>query len=145
MRRKKSRRLILETRFASPIFVFALAIPMVRMNKPIRSFCSPKTCSTLDRIFGLALLARRIASDMTRPFGFLRWTRLTKPGAQGPLGAVGGRRNVAVRHEDEEMSPRSLDHALEFDPNLACRRSPHELIEPPAQPRGISFQGRVAG
>jgi hypothetical protein len=54
-----------------------------------------------------------------------------------------GRRIVAVRHEDEEMWPRSLDHGLEFDPNLACRRSPHEFIEPPVQPRGISFQGRV--
>ena len=26
----------------------ALAIPMVRMNKPIRSFCSAKACSTRD-------------------------------------------------------------------------------------------------
>jgi len=64
---------------ASPIFVFALAIPMVRMNKPIRSFCSAKTCSTRERIFDLALLARRIASGIGRPFGLLRWTWLTKP------------------------------------------------------------------
>jgi len=31
---------------------------MVRMNKPIRSFGSAKTCSTRERIFDLALLAR---------------------------------------------------------------------------------------
>src|ERR1700730_13893725 len=79
MRRRKSMRLILWTRFASPIFVFALATPMVRMNKPIRSFCSAKTCSTRERIFDLALLARRIASGIGRPFGLLRWTWLTKP------------------------------------------------------------------
>src|SRR3979411_91178 len=47
---------------------------MVRMNKPIRSFCSAKTCSTRERIFDLALLARRIASGIGRPFGLLRWT-----------------------------------------------------------------------
>src|ERR1700737_3451725 len=67
MRRRKSRRLILQTRLASPIFVFALAIPMVRMNKPIRSFGSAKTCSTRERIFDLALLARRIASGTGSP------------------------------------------------------------------------------
>src|ERR1700726_3033539 len=44
---------------------------MVRMNKPIRSFCSAKTCSTRERIFDLALLARRIASSIGRPFGLL--------------------------------------------------------------------------
>src|SRR6202022_3314063 len=68
MRRRKSRRLILQTRLASPIFVFALAIPMVRMNKPIRSFGSAKTCSTRERIFDLALLARRISSGIGPPF-----------------------------------------------------------------------------
>src|SRR6202171_1497812 len=41
------------------------------MNKPIRSFCSAKTCSTRERIFDLALLARRIASGIGRPFGLL--------------------------------------------------------------------------
>src|SRR4029077_16806393 len=57
--------------FLSLIFVFALAIPMVRMNKPIRSFCSAKTCSTRERIFDLAVLARRIASGLGRPLGRL--------------------------------------------------------------------------
>src|SRR2546426_11490767 len=35
--------------------------------------------STRERIFDLALLARRIASGIGRPFGLLRWTWLTKP------------------------------------------------------------------
>ena len=35
---------------------------------------SAKTCSTRERIFDLALLARRIASGIGRPFGLLRWT-----------------------------------------------------------------------
>src|ERR1700730_12472798 len=48
-------------------------------EQPIRSFCSAKTCSTCERIFDLALLARRIASGIGRPFGLLRWTWLTKP------------------------------------------------------------------
>src|ERR1700680_4059651 len=79
MRRRNSRRLILETRLASPVFLFALAVPMVWLNKPIRSFGSAKTCSTRERIFDLALLARRIASGIGRPFGLLRWTWLDKP------------------------------------------------------------------
>src|SRR6202023_3236751 len=48
-------------------------------DKPIRSFGSAETCSTRERIFDLALLARRIASGIGRPFGLLRWTWLTKP------------------------------------------------------------------
>ena len=55
------------------------AMPIVRMNKSIGFFCSAKTCSTGERIFDLALLAARIASDTARPCGFLRWTWLTKP------------------------------------------------------------------
>ena len=37
------------------------------------------TCSTRERIFDFALLARRIVSRIARPFGFLRWMWLTKP------------------------------------------------------------------
>ena len=55
-----------------PIFVVARAIPMVRMNRSIRSFCAANTCSTRARIFDLALLARRIAPGIARPLGFLR-------------------------------------------------------------------------
>jgi len=44
---------MLWTRFASPIFTVARGIPMVRMNRSIRCFCSANTCSTLDRIFAL--------------------------------------------------------------------------------------------
>src|SRR5256885_5864649 len=69
---------------------------MVRMNKPIRSFCSAKTCSTRERIFDLALLARRIASGIGRPFGLLRWTWLTKPFLSMKL-LVGGRSVSGVR------------------------------------------------
>jgi hypothetical protein len=66
-------------------------------------------------------------------------------GAQGPLGAGVGRRKGAVRppYGDEEMAPRSLDRAREFGPSFACRRSQHEVIEPPVQLRGLSFPGRV--
>ena len=39
---------------ASPIFTVALAISMVRMNKPIRA----KTSATMDRTFDLALFPR---------------------------------------------------------------------------------------
>src|SRR5215471_3565071 len=42
------------------------------MNNLIRSFCSANTCSIRARIFDFALLARRIVSDIARPFGFLR-------------------------------------------------------------------------
>ena len=38
-----------------------------------------KTCSTRARTLDLRLLARRVVSGMGRFFGFLRWTRLTKP------------------------------------------------------------------
>ena len=48
-------------------------------NSPIRSFCSANTCSTRERIFDFALLARRIVSGIARPFGFLRWMWLRKP------------------------------------------------------------------
>jgi hypothetical protein len=52
---------------------------LVSMTSSIRSFCSAKTCSMRERIFDLALLPRRTALGMMRPFGFLRWTWLTKP------------------------------------------------------------------
>ena len=55
-----------------PIFVFALAMPIVRTNRPILTFCSAKTCSTRERIFDFALLARRVAAGIALPFGFLR-------------------------------------------------------------------------
>jgi hypothetical protein len=48
---------------------------MVRINKPIRPFCSAKTYSTFERFFDLAAFARRNASGIARPFG-LRLNRL---------------------------------------------------------------------
>src|SRR5450631_660037 len=53
------------------------------------------------------------------------------------------RRNVAVRHEDEEILPRPLDHALELDASRMGRRKAHEFVEAGIEPRGIGFQGRV--
>ena len=70
---------MLYARLAMPIFVVARAMPMVRMNRPMRLFCSAKTCSTRERTFDFRLLARRVVSGIGRPFGFLRWTRLAKP------------------------------------------------------------------
>src|SRR5690242_10632565 len=49
------------------------------MNSPIRLFCSANTCSTRERIFDFALLARCIVSGIARPFGFLGLMWLTKP------------------------------------------------------------------
>ncbi len=51
-----------------PIFTFARAMPIVRTNRPIRSFCSAKTCSTsrTDGRFGGVGAAR----------GFRHWTAL---------------------------------------------------------------------
>ena len=57
----------------------ALDRPMVRMNRSIRCFCSAKTCSMRERILDRALLARRIAGDIGRFAGFLRWRREVKP------------------------------------------------------------------
>lgn len=61
-----------------PILVFALAMPIVRTNRPILAF-SAKTCSARERIFDFALLVRRVASGIGLPFDFLRWMLLTKP------------------------------------------------------------------
>jgi hypothetical protein len=48
-------------------------------EQSIRSFCVAKICSTRERIFDLAALARRIASGIGLPLGFLRWTWDRKP------------------------------------------------------------------
>jgi hypothetical protein len=60
--RRKIKRLMLYTRLAIPILVVARAIPIVLMNSAIRSFCSANTCSTRERIFDFAWLARRVVS-----------------------------------------------------------------------------------
>jgi hypothetical protein len=52
---------MLKAMFASVIMASARSMPIVRMNRPIRSFCSAKTCSTWARIFDFAALARAIA------------------------------------------------------------------------------------
>ena len=52
---------------------------MVRMKRPILSFCSAKTCSMRDRTADLRPLVRRIGVGIGRPMGFLRWIRLVKP------------------------------------------------------------------
>jgi hypothetical protein len=57
-----------------PIFTVARVMPIVLTNNCIRSFWAAKTCSTRERIFDLAALARRVASGMGLPLGFLRWT-----------------------------------------------------------------------
>ena len=77
-----------------PIFVVARAIPMVRMNRSIRSFCAANTCSTRARIFDLVLLHERligrrpiggIGPDATRRIDLIEQS-FTQPGA-----LVGGR------------------------------------------------------
>src|SRR6516225_5250497 len=44
---------------AMPIFIVALAMPTVRMKRPILSFCTAKTCSTWARTFDFSALACR--------------------------------------------------------------------------------------
>ena len=55
------------TRLVRSDFGVAPAMPVVRMNKSIRSFCSAKTCSTHEPIFDLALLARQLARTLRVP------------------------------------------------------------------------------
>ena len=62
-----------------PIFVVALAMPIVRMKRSIVSFCTAKTCSTRERTLDLSALVRCVVFGIARPGGFLRWMRLTKP------------------------------------------------------------------
>jgi hypothetical protein len=64
---------------AVQIVIVARAIPTVRMNEPVRSFCSANTCSKRERFVEFALLARRIALGIEPPFCFLQWIWLTKP------------------------------------------------------------------
>ena len=62
---------------ASVIAALALAMPIVRTKMPMGPFWQVKTCSTRDRTADLAAFALRIFSGMGRPFGFLRWMRLS--------------------------------------------------------------------
>lgn len=49
----------------------ARAMPMVRMNRPMRSFCSTKTCSIRARIFDFAALVRATACRIGLPLRLL--------------------------------------------------------------------------
>ena len=64
-------------------------------------------------------------------------------GPQGALGAIVGRRQIAVGHEDEEITPRSFDHALQFGAGLVQRRAHHELAQTRVEPRSVGLQRRV--
>ena len=66
-------------RLASPIFTLALAMPMVRMTRPIGPFSRAKTCSMKARTFDFLPLALAMASGIGLPLGFLRWIWLRKP------------------------------------------------------------------
>jgi hypothetical protein len=79
------------------------------------------------------------------PFGAEAVGDFAEHGArpQGALGAVVGRRQIAVGHEDEEIAPRSFDHALEFDAGFVRRRARHELVETGVEPTGVGLQRRV--
>ena len=64
-------------------------------------------------------------------------------GPQGSLGAVVGRRNLAIGDEDEQVAADFLDHTLEFAAGLVRRLKGHEVVEGCVEPRGISLQRRV--
>ena len=48
---------------------------MVRMNKPIRSFCSAKTCSTCERIFDRLRIEQGYAGGYTVVKDYVRIAR----------------------------------------------------------------------
>ncbi|MCO5066733.1 MAG: hypothetical protein M9924_20335 [Rhizobiaceae bacterium] len=53
-----------------PIFIGALAMPMILTNSHMRISGERKTCSMRDRIFDRRPLARAVASLIDRSFGF---------------------------------------------------------------------------
>ncbi len=81
-------------RFAILIFILARAMPIVRIKRPILSFCSAKTCSTRERTIDLRVRwrdgRRRESVDpstscdgmrLTKPFFTMRphWPRSDRP------------------------------------------------------------------
>lgn len=58
LRSQKARRFMLKAMLAIPIFAVARSIPMVRTKRPMRDFISANGCSTADRTFDRAALAR---------------------------------------------------------------------------------------
>ena len=73
--------------------------PTVRMNRPIRSFCWPKTCSTADRTRDFVALPRRISSGISRRSGFWRWIWLKRAAIAKP-GLVDLRSVGRIRPDD---------------------------------------------
>ena len=71
--------------FASVIVAFARARPIIRIVRPIRSFCGAKTYSALALTADLRPLARSVRLGIGRPRGFLRWTWLFVPKDQPSL------------------------------------------------------------
>lgn len=59
-----------------PILIRARAMPMVRMNRPMRCFCPANTCSTAERTADRFALALAILSGMAFPRGFFWWILL---------------------------------------------------------------------
>src|SRR5256885_970557 len=118
---------------------------MVRMNKPIRSFCSAKTCSTRERIFDLALVyltVQRASRSFWRSFAGLSFqssgmrpvldrlllvlgVALTRSGDQARIDDL-------ARHGDVPGLPKRCIEALEQWPDGAGLRE--FLPEQPNRP-----------
>lgn len=56
-----------------PIFILARSMPMVRTDRAIRDFCVAKTCSTAERTFERAALARWRRRSIGLPLGLRKW------------------------------------------------------------------------
>ncbi|MEM1385644.1 MAG: hypothetical protein AAGG06_18650 [Pseudomonadota bacterium] len=70
---------MLKVMLAMPILALARAIPIVRMNSFMRSFCSAKECSTADRIFERATFALSWCAGIGLPGGPRKWTFEASP------------------------------------------------------------------
>ena len=51
----------------------ARSMPMVRTHRAMRDFCVAKTCSTAERTFERAALARWCRRSIGLPLGFRKW------------------------------------------------------------------------
>ena len=70
---------MLKAMLAMPIFAVARSMPMVRTNSPMRDFISAKGCSTAERTFDRAALARSCWTGSAVPGGFGKGTFEVSP------------------------------------------------------------------
>ena len=74
-------RFMLCASLAKPIFIRALAKPIMRTTSPIGPFCRAKTCSTAARTFDFSPLAQATFLAIGLLGDFMQWMRERKPWA----------------------------------------------------------------